>query len=92
MYFLDAAYNYGVLVGEVTFFVLIWASIAYWAGYIARKKGRSFGAFFALGLLLSLIGVLIAAMISPGPDYTPTQRGQLGYPGQSIGPGLPPRG
>ena len=90
MYVLDAAYNYGVLVGEVTFFVLVWAAIAYWAGYIARKKGRSFGGFFALGLLLSLIGVLIAAVISPGASYAPPQRGQQGYPGQSTGPGSPP--
>lgn len=49
-----------------------------WAGSVARKKGKSFGGFFAITLALSLcgivgglIGVVIAYAMNPAPGYGP---------------------
>jgi hypothetical protein len=52
-------------------FLLIPLGCGYWASAIARKKDRSAGGFFALGFFLGVIGLIIAAVVSPGQPGPP---------------------
>lgn len=65
--------SWEVFAGTVTVFILIWAAIAYWAGHIARSRGRSFNAFFVLGIFTSLIAVLIAVILPVKEDEPVSQ-------------------
>jgi hypothetical protein len=47
----------------VIILLAIWLGLAFWAGSIASGKGRSFGGFFVLGLVLGIFGVIIAACV-----------------------------
>jgi hypothetical protein len=50
-------------------------AFGFWASSLARKKHRSAGGFFALGFFFPVIGLLIAALISPGlPGPPPGMR------------------
>jgi len=50
--------------------------LGFWASSIAKKKDRSAGGFFALGFFFLVIGVIIAAVVSPGqPGPPPGMRG-----------------
>ena len=43
---------------------------------IAKKKDRSAGGFFALGFFFGVIGIIVAAVVSPGqPGPPPGMRG-----------------
>jgi hypothetical protein len=53
---------------EAIFFLAVWVAIGYWTARIMEKKGRSAGAGWALGLVLGLLGTLIAALLTP--DHT----------------------
>ena len=50
---------------EVIIVIALWVALGYWASRIMHKKGRSEGAGWALGILLGLLGVLIAALLTP---------------------------
>jgi hypothetical protein len=43
----------------------------WWASAIAKKKGHSVGGYFALGFFLGVIGVIIAAVVSPAVPAAP---------------------
>ncbi len=46
--------------------ILVWFGLSMWAGQVAKDKGLSFGKYAALGLLLSpVIGILAALFSSP---------------------------
>lgn len=55
-----------VLLLAVLVVVAIPVGFSFWAASIAKKKHRSAGGFFALGFCLGVIGVIIAAVVSPG--------------------------
>jgi hypothetical protein len=55
--------------------IAIPVGLGFWASSIAKKKERSAGGFFALGFFLGVIGVIIAAVVSPGqPGPRPGMR------------------
>ena len=71
---------YGLLRGIGYFILAIIIGIAicvafgYWAGWVARSKGRSFVAFFVFAFVMGLCGlipgllvVIIAYMMQPAP-------------------------
>jgi hypothetical protein len=58
-------------VAVTVFLVVAWLLCGIVAGALAASKGRSFPGFFAIGLLLSVIGVVIAAVIGPGEPRPP---------------------
>jgi len=41
------------------------------ASSIAKKKDRSVGGFFALGFVLGILGIIVAAVVSPGRPAPP---------------------
>jgi hypothetical protein len=52
------------------------ALVGFWAGKVAEGKGREFGAYFALGFLLTICGiipglivVIITYVLKPAPGY-----------------------
>ena len=47
--------------------IAIPVGLGFWASSIAKKKDRSAGRFFALGFVLGVIGIIIAAVVRPGP-------------------------
>ena len=55
----------------VILFVLLPVLMGYIASRIAKKKDRSVGGFFALGFFLGIIGIIIAAVVSPGTPGPP---------------------
>jgi hypothetical protein len=48
----------------IAFFLVLGGG--YWASDIARRKGRSPTAFFVLGLLVPVIGVIVTALVPTG--------------------------
>lgn len=46
-------------------FLGIWLLMGFWASSVTAKKGRSAGAGWGLGLLLGIIGVVIAYCLTP---------------------------
>lgn len=65
--------TFTVVLGWFVFIAMIAVGLGFWASSIAKKKNRSAGGFFALGLFLGVIGVIIAAVVSLGPP--PGMRG-----------------
>lgn len=61
----------------VTLIIILWVLCGIASGMIASNKGLSFGAYFVLGLVLGVIGVIIA-LASKG---TPAARRQVTAPG-----------
>jgi hypothetical protein len=55
--------------------IAIPVGLGFWASSIAKKKDRSAGRFFALGFVLGVIGIIIAAVVRPGPP--PGTRGAI---------------
>jgi hypothetical protein len=55
--------------------LLFWIAIPVICGFfsaaIAKKKNRSAGGFFALGFFLGIIGIIVAAVVSPGEPPPP---------------------
>ncbi|APE14144.1 hypothetical protein BOH72_01780 [Mycobacterium sp. WY10] len=51
--------------------VLIPVACGFIASTLAKKKNRSAGGFFALGFFLGVIGIVIAAVVSPGQPAPP---------------------
>jgi hypothetical protein len=44
-----------IILALIVIFALVfvpWLSLAYWAGRVAERKGRSFGGYFILGLVM----------------------------------------
>lgn len=80
------------------------AGIGFWAGTVAQKKGRGFGAFFALGFILGICGIIpglivvvVAYALGPiagGPvSSAPGVRGPIprsGPPPPPVPPPSPP--
>jgi hypothetical protein len=56
---------------HLALFLAVPTGFGFWASSMAKKKDRSAGGFFALGFFLPLIGLLMAALISPGQPSTP---------------------
>ena len=56
--------------------VFAWIGLSFWAGNIAKKKGRSFGAFFFVALMLSPLIGIAAAFISK-PDIATMEKMQV---------------
>jgi hypothetical protein len=54
----------------------------YWASRIMEEKGRSAGAGWGLGLLLSLAGVLIAAILMPDHEELRRRARREGIPAE----------
>jgi len=52
--------------------LLVALGFGYTAASIAESKGHSFGLFFLLGFFFPLIGVIVAAVVSPA---SPEARG-----------------
>ena len=62
-------YNWGLIIGFIIGLgIEIW--LACWAGRIAKRKGYSYGAFWALTFFCGLIGIIVAACL--GDKTTPT--------------------
>lgn len=75
------------------FFVLVPVVCGWISSSIAKKKGRSAGAFFALGFFLGIIGIVVAAVVSPGQPPPPPGMTAVSCPRcnarQNIKPGEP---
>jgi hypothetical protein len=51
---------------SVMFFVIaVWAAIATLAGLVTNSKGRGWGVGIALGGVLGILGLIIAALFTP---------------------------
>lgn len=44
-------------------FLLLWIVVAVACGIVAKNKGRSFGGWFVIGFLLSLLGLLLILVL-----------------------------
>jgi hypothetical protein len=58
-------------IGHLVLFLAIPTAFGFWASSMAKKKDRTAGGFFALGFFFPVIGLLIAALISPGQPGPP---------------------
>jgi phosphate/sulfate permease len=45
--------------------MIFWIGPAYFAGKIAAKKGHGFAGFFIITLIFPIIGLIIAAIVTP---------------------------
>jgi hypothetical protein len=63
--------SFVIFVLELLVVIGIPVGLGFWASSIATKKDRSAGGFFALGFFLPVIGVIIAAVVSPGQAGPP---------------------
>ncbi len=57
--------------GHLVLFLLIPTAFGLGTSSLARKKDRSAVGFFALGFVFPVIGLLVAALISPGQPGPP---------------------
>jgi len=55
----------------ILLFVIVPVLCGIIASNIAKKKNRSYGGFFVLGLFLGVIGIVIAALVAPGTPRPP---------------------
>jgi len=73
--------------------MLIPVAFGWLCASMAKKKDRSVGGFFALGFFLGIIGVIIAAVISPGTPSPPPGLRAVTCPRcnarQNLNPGEP---
>jgi len=65
----DGAAIAGVLVAYLLFLIGLTVACGFWAKSIMIGKGRSGSSGFWLGFFLGLVGVLIAALLSPTPEH-----------------------
>lgn len=65
----DGAAIVGVLVLYLAFLIGLTVACGFWAKSIMIGKGRSGSSGFWLGFFLGLLGVLIAALLSPTPEH-----------------------
>ena len=85
-------------IGVVIWLLLIGAGVglAFIPAHIARKKGYSYGGFWALGFFFFLIGLIVALCLDPKPGSEAYEQayhpyGQQAYPPPPY-PGAPPYG
>jgi hypothetical protein len=66
--------------------MVVWLLCAIGAGMIAQAKGRSFGSYFVVGLLLGFIGLIIALCARPARRSTPAYVPVIAPPGWYVEP------
>jgi len=67
----------GVLVVYLLVMIGLTIACGYWAKSIMVGKGRSGSSGFCLGFFLGLLGVLIAALLSPTPEHELRKQQQM---------------
>jgi len=85
-------------IGAVVWLLCVGAAVglAFIPAHIAKKKGYSYGGFWALGFFFFLIGLIVALCLDPKPGSEAYQQayqpyGQQAYPPPPY-PGTPPYG
>lgn len=83
--------------GIVLVYIVLSVLVGYWAGRVARDRGRDFGIFMTVGFVVSLCGlvtglvvVLIAYLMGPKPGAGVSDAG--GVPPAEIPQAPPPPG
>lgn len=85
------SYGYGYGIGALGWIITIGISVglAFIPANIAKKKGYSYGGFWALGFFFFLIGLIVALCLDPKPGSEKYVQSAY-YPPQYAPPQQPP--